>query len=126
MRHQPKNLVVLCAIISLACLSGCLHSPGPPEPPPDALEQVVRNAMTAYAHGLADSFEETGAQLQSQTLESAEEVNQRLQTTNAAARQQAFQPLDHLLNDELGGERWDAERASRMFQKIAGALRSFP
>ncbi len=82
--------------------------------------------MAAYAHGLADSFEEAGAQLQSQTLQSAEEANQRLQTANAAARQQAFQPLDRLLNDELGGEHWDAERASRMFQKIASALRSFP
>jgi hypothetical protein len=126
MKQRRPFQASFCAIISFTVLSGCLHSPEPPQPPPDSLEQAIRGAMVAYAHGLADSFQETGAQLQSQTLHSAEEANERLQSENAAARQQAFQPLDELLNDELGGERWDAGRADQLFQRISTALRNFP
>jgi hypothetical protein len=126
MKQRKQFYTFSCAIISFTVLSGCLHSLGPPEPSPDSLEQAVRGALVAYAHGLAESFQETGAQLQSQTLHSAEEANERLQTGNAAARQQAFQPLDQMLNDELGGERWDADRAGQMFQRISAALRNFP
>ncbi|MFO0918200.1 MAG: hypothetical protein U0872_07790 [Planctomycetaceae bacterium] len=126
MSHPPKIPQGAWFMIVALVLSGCLHRTDAPQPSRDPFERAVQGALDTYASGLAASFEETGAALQSGTLQSAEEANQRLQTANAAARRQAFQPLDELLNEELGGDRWDADRAGRLFQQLSRALRKVP
>lgn len=124
--QQSLNQTSLVLIFStwLFC-SGCLQTVSQPEPQLTPAEKAAREAVVSYAQRLAASFEETESQLHSGGLTSAAEVNQRLQAANAAARKQAFQTLDELLNDELGGDQWDALRAQQLFQQISTGLRSF-
>lgn len=126
MRRYQQTLMCWQIGIGLILCGGCLQTSTHPEVPVSPAATAAREAAVAYARHLADSFDDAGLRLQSGTLTTAEEVNQHLQTANAAARKQAFQPLDGLLNDELGGEKWDAERARHLFQQISTGLRSLP
>lgn len=131
---MKRNDQIMCCgllrgVLFLALLSaaGCLQTANPTPPlPQHPAEQAAREAMVAYAQHLADSFDAAGNELQSEKLKSAADVNQHLQLSNAAARKQAFHQLDEILNEELGGEKWDAERARQLFQHISTGLRSFP
>lgn len=110
--------------IAALIVSGCLRQSVEPKPPDGAIPHAARTAVAEYAQRLADSFEDTARQLESQSLTTAAETNTRLQSANAEARRAAFQPLDQRLNDELGGDRWDADKAQQLFDQIARGLRS--
>jgi hypothetical protein len=87
--------------------------------------RMARHAVVAYAHGLADSFDNASRQIDAGKWKTAVEVNRALQSSNGAARKEAFRELDAFLNDEIGGDQWDAKRAGRLFQEMAREFRSF-
>lgn len=105
-------------------ISGCLRQSAKPVPPDHTVSVAARTAVHDYAQRLASSFSQAAEQLKSNTLTTAAETNAQLQSANSEARQQAFQPLDQRLNEELGGDRWDAEKAQKLFEQIAQGLRS--
>lgn len=123
LRHTPRLRFVEIGIATLL-LTGCLRQGTKPTPPENAVTQAARAAVVDYAQRLAESFSHTAERLESHTLTTAAETNAQLQSANAEARKQAFQPLDQRLNDELGGDRWDADKAQELFEQIARGLRS--
>jgi hypothetical protein len=110
--------------IATLLLVGCLRQSTKPSPPNHEVSQTARAAVVDYSHRLADSFAHTAEQLAANTLTTAAETNAKLQAANADARKQAFHPLDQRLNDELGGDQWDADKAKEIFEHIARGLRS--
>ena len=119
--RRPRGIKWM--IVTVLCCSGCLKTASTPRPIEPA-EQAAHDAVISYARGLADSFDDAAAKLHGGSLSSAAESNQHLQSANAATRQQAFHQLDELLNDELGGDKWDADHAQRLFGGISQGLRS--
>jgi hypothetical protein len=113
----------IAAGLTWAIAAGCLRSPQTPDSP---VAQIACESMAAYARGVAESFDDAQRKLESGELRTAVEANRWLQSSNAAARQRAFEPLDALLNEELGGEKWDIEKARRIFGEIAWGLRTAP
>lgn len=107
-------------------LGGCLQPAVPPAEPASPVARRVETVMSDYASQLADSFDAVAGELQSNGERSAAEINAELQSRNAAARREAFRPLDQLLDEEIGGERWHAGRAAELFKDIAQGLRSLP
>lgn len=125
-RHRPRRLIIVWMMIVLITGGGCLKMSGTPPRPQEPIEQAARSAIITYAHALADSFDEAAAQLASQSLTTAAETNQHLQSANVAARRQAFHEVDELLNAELGNDQWDVQRARQLFEGISRGLRSVP
>jgi hypothetical protein len=114
----------LAGMMILPC--GCLRKVEPPSPTPipeAAGQKVAREVVIDYGRRLADLFDEAAGKLNAGSLSTAADANTQLQTANMAARKAAFVPLDELLNDELGGDKWDAQRAAELFQDISAGLR---
>lgn len=124
-RHRIWIEMLAGGIVCLSC-SGCLRPVVEPQKPDSPITKVTRAAVVDYAHRVADSFDEAARQLDAGTLKNAADANSHLKSANVTARQEAFQPVNKLLNDELGGDRWDAKKAKDLFKKIAQGLRSFP
>lgn len=124
MSRPPHRLRFADLGIVTLLLTGCLRQSAKPAPPEHNASQTARAAVVDYAARLADSFSLAADQLASNTLTTAAETNATLQSANAEARKQAFQPLDQRLNQELGGDRWDANKAQELFEQIARGLRS--
>src|SRR4051812_29198597 len=97
--------------IATLLLSGCLRHSTDPVQPDAPVNQTARAVIIDYAHRLGQSFEDAASQFQVGTLTTAAETNALLQSENAEARKHAFEPLDKLLNDEIGGDHWDPKKA---------------
>jgi hypothetical protein len=126
---RSRWLLVTLTGLSLGLINaGCLRRADKerPTPPTAPEQQMAGEAVAAYAHGLADSFEEVARQLDAGTLKSAADANSRLKASNATAREKAFAPLNELLNENLGGDKWDSRRAQELFRNIAQGLRNCP
>ncbi len=116
-------IAILACVLLCGCLRPAVERPDVPEPPtPEQL--AARSAVTAYANALAASFEDAAAKLNDGSLQTAAETNTHLQAANRAARQQAFQPVNELLNDQLGGDRWDVDKAKDVFRRLAEGLKA--
>lgn len=124
MSRPPHRLRLADLGIATLLLTGCLRQSVKPTPPEHNVSQAARAAVVDYAARLADSFSHVAEQLASNTLTTAAETNATLQSANADARKQAFQPLDQRLNQELGGDKWDADKARELFEQIARGLRN--
>lgn len=124
MLRSAHRLRLAEAGIATLLFTGCLRQSTKPSPPDHDVSQAARAAVVDYSHRLADSFSHTAEQLASNALTTAAETNAHLQSANAEARKQAFGPLDQRLNDELGGDKWDAVKAQACFEQIARGLRS--
>lgn len=116
----PRARVWLVALAPWL-LTGCLQgvNPVPPQPPRPPSGERAGVALKQYASGLAASFQQTAEQLESGRLTTAAAAHQRLSEGHAAARKAAFAPLDKVLQDELGDDRWEPRRASQLFRALA-------
>src|SRR5262245_44429299 len=97
-RHRIWIEMLAGGIVCLSCC-GCLRPASEPKIPDSPITKVTREAVVDYAHRVADSFDDAARQLDAGTLKTAVDANSHLKTANVAARQEAFQPLNKLLND---------------------------
>ncbi len=118
-----RSSTILCATLFCGAI-GCLRLADPtPDPPSTELQHLARVTIHSYSTGLADSFIATADQITAGSLTTAAETNSHLKISNAEARQAAFLPIDERLNAELGGERWNAEHAAKVFRELAAGFR---
>jgi hypothetical protein len=117
-RYLPA---IFACVLLCGCLRPAMERPDVPEPTPE--QHAARSAVTAYANALAASFEDAAAKLDDGSLQTAAETNAQLQAANRQARQQAFGPVNELLNDRLGGDRWDVAKAKDVFRNLAEGLK---
>lgn len=108
-----KRLSLLCLL-----LCGCIiNPPGPvkPDVPPSKTDAIVSKAMKDVAAEmsivLADAADAKYA--------NAADAEKALGENNKAARKKAFALLDELIDDRIGGEKWDRDEASKLFRELS-------
>ncbi len=99
-------------------LCGCIGPEGGDTPKPSGVDALAKQAMTEYAERLSKSFGEAATAGHTD----ASTANTALAAANKAARQQAFAPLDAVLDDTIGGEKWDADKAAKLFKELSEAF----
>lgn len=107
--------------IAIAALlfAGCITPPRPVVPPQSDTDALCRRAIADYAVGLAASFDRAAIAQHADAVT----ANETLAADNKAARQRAFQPIDNLLNDSIGGDKWDDAKAAAKFRELADGFR---
>lgn len=109
-------------------LCGCLQIHIPPKPVPDDnvptpidetnIDKAARKAVKDYAAGLSQSFKEAA----STNYADSGKANAELGSRNKAARTEAFKPIDAILDDSIGGDRWEPGKASKLFDQLGTAF----
>jgi hypothetical protein len=112
--------------LALLLLCGCIVQPIKPIPddnvptpiPAKAVDAAAHKAMKDYAAGMSKAFAEAAAAKH----EKASDANGELAKSNRLARQQAFSPVDAILDERIGGEKWDADEAVKLFGELSTAF----
>lgn len=101
-------------------LAGCISPvvPTPPEPIASDVDAAAKRAMQKYAIGLSESFRDAAQQ----RFDAADKANAALATANKNARVKAFGELDGILDDTIGGDKWDADKAAKLFAELSDAF----
>lgn len=109
------------AFVLILLAVGCVQPvtpPKPPEPQPATADALARKSMQDYAKGLSESF----ARAADAGHDQAAKANESLAADNKAARQRAFAPLDAVLDDRIGGDKWEPAAAAKLFRELADAF----
>ena len=78
--------------------------------PVSKIDAAAARAIKDYAAGLSKSFGDAATA----QYDTATAANTTLATQNKAARSAAFAPVDVILDDTIGGEKWDADKAAKL------------
>lgn len=104
---------VLC--LCLLSIMGCSLVEKPPVKPNSS-----RACVTSYQRSLAKSLRTVASEINDETT--AEEANKRLGELWRDDRLRSFQPMTDRMQREIGGEKWDAVKAQKLFRSMANEL----
>lgn len=95
----------------------------PPKPDPDPtplsdVEAAAKRAIDSYADGLSRAFQAAADAKHAEAVK----ANESIAAASKTARQEAFSELDGILDDSIGGDRWDADKAAKLFREIGDAF----
>jgi len=118
---------VLLVLMLLIPSAGCIrHRPRPgPGPKPDpgpanvSPETAADSAVASLRAGYAKNFSSAAEKLRGGDLKTAREAFDFVSDANRKTREEAFAGVEEVVDGEIGGEKWDAGKAAKLFDRVS-------